>query len=229
MRQILTILFLLSCNVLCIQAQNDRQLIRKGNKAYRTQKFENAETDYRKATSLNKTNPQALYNLGCALQAQDKDSLAVEMFQDAAKLEKSKMRKAMCYHNIGAAFQKHQMFQQAIEAYKQSLRNNPNDHETRYNLALCQRQLKDSPQGGNSNDQDENGQNKKQEQQQQDQNKKDNNQQDQKQQQPKPDERMSKENAEQLLNAAMQEEKATQQRMKKNMQQQGSRRRQKNW
>ena len=48
----------------------------------------------------------------------------------------------MAYHNMGVICQKHQMFSEAIEAYKESLRNNPSDNETRYNLELCRRQLK---------------------------------------------------------------------------------------
>ena len=107
-------------------------------------------------------------------------------------------------------------YAKAVDAYKMSLRNNPADHETRYNLALAQKMLKDQQ---NQQDQDQNqDQNKDQQQKQdqkQDQNKDKQNDQkkdDQKDQQqpPKPekqDNQMSKENAEQLLNSVMQDEK----------------------
>ena len=150
-----------------------------------------------------------------------KDSAAVVQFQNAGKMETVKMRKAMAYHNIGVICQQHQMYGEAIEAYKEALRNNPKDDETRYNLALCKRQQKNQPQNKDQNKEKE----KKEEQNKEQQNKE----QQKKEQQQQPKDQMSKENAEQLLNAAIQEEKATQQRMKKAMQQPCSRKLQKNW
>ncbi len=66
-----------------MMAQTDRQHIRQGNRLSRRQKFDKAEVDYRKAADKNQKSPQALYNLGCALMAQQKDSAAIEMFQAA--------------------------------------------------------------------------------------------------------------------------------------------------
>ena len=214
-------------------AQADRQYIRNGNKLFHQQNYAKAEVEYRKAISKNPNNSQAIYNLGNALLMQQKDSAATSLFQKSGKIEKSKIRKAMSYHNIGVICQKHQMYGEAINAYKEALRNNPNDNETRYNLALCKKLLKNQPKDKNKQNNKQKDKNNK------DKNKKDKNQdkqnnknkdqdkQDKKQQQPK--DRMSKDNAEQLLNAAMQEEKATQQRISKAMQQAGSRKLQKNW
>ena len=70
-------------------AQADRQFIRTGNRYYRLQNFAKAEAEYRKAVAVNGENAQALYNLGCALMMQQKDSIAVEQFQKAGSLEKS--------------------------------------------------------------------------------------------------------------------------------------------
>lgn len=202
-------------------AQSDRQSIRQGNRQFRAQEFAKSEVEYRKAVAKNPRNAQAVYNLGCALMAQQKDSAAVVQFQNAGKMETVKMRKAMAYHNIGVICQQHQMYGEAIEAYKEALRNNPKDDETRYNLALCKRQQKNQPQNKDQNKEKE----KKEEQNKEQQNKE----QQKKEQQQQPKDQMSKENAEQLLNAAIQEEKATQQRMKKAMQQPRSRKLQKNW
>lgn len=104
-----------------------------------------AETQYRKALAQNKENPQANYNLACALMAQQKDSMALRQYVTAAQLERNPMRKAMSYHNIGTIWQNHRQYAQAIDAYKMALRNNPKDNETRYNLALCQKLLKTNP------------------------------------------------------------------------------------
>ncbi len=206
-------------------AQTDRQHIRQGNRLYRQQKFDKAEVDYRKAVDKNQKNPQALYNLGCALMQQQKDSAAILQFEAAGKIETSKLRKAKSYHNIGVICQGHQMFSEAVDAYKESLRNNPNDNETRYNLALCQKQLKQQKQNQKQNQQDKDKNQSKEKEQQQD---KDKNQdkKDLKQQQ---QEQMSRENAEQLLQAAIQEEKNTQQKMKQQQVQPQQRRLQKNW
>ncbi len=198
-------------------AQTDRQFIRNGNHLYHQQNYAKAEVEYRKALGKNPRNTQAMYNLGCALLMQQKDSAATVQLENAGKAETAKKRRSMAYHNIGVICQRHQMYGEAIEAYKESLRNNPSDNETRYNLALCQRLQKKQKQnggGGNNKDQKKKDQKKQQKQQQQ-------------KQQPK--DQMSKENAEQLLNYATQQEEATQQRMQQKQQQPQSRQLEKNW
>lgn len=221
--------YLLAFLPLALQAQNDRQLVRQGNKQYRQGNSADAEVAYRKAVEKNQRNPQANYNLGNALMLQRKDSLAISQLEASAKLESNPIRRAQAYHNMGVICQQHQMFGEAIEAYKESLRNNPADHQTRYNLELCKRQQKNNE----NKDNKDNKQNKEQQNQQQKQDQQKQEQQKQKekqQQQPQPDKQeMSRENAEQMLNAAMQEEKQTQERMKKAQQKASRRRLQKNW
>lgn len=196
------------------QAQvTDRQCISVGNKHFRNGDFAKAEVYYRKAIEKNANNSQAIYNLGNALLMQKKDSVAIELFQKAAKVETSPLRKSKSFHNIGVICQTHQMYGEAIEAYKQSLRLNPNDDETRYNLALCKKQQQKQDQNKDKSDQQDKGNDKEQQQNKDQNNKKDQN--DKKDEQKPPKEQMSKENAEQMLNAAIQQEKATQQRLKK--------------
>ena len=214
-----------------IQAQTDRLLVRHGNKQFRAGNYAEAEVSYRKAVEKNPRNAQAIFNLGNALLGQRKDSAAVSQFEQAAKLETNPIRKSQAYHNIGVVCQGQKQFAQAIEAYKESLRNNPADDETRYNLELCKRQQQqqnqDQQNQQNKDNKDQKDKDKK-DQQKQDQDKKDQQKQDQKQQQ-QDKQQMSKENAEQMLNAAIQEEKQTQERMKKALQQPNRRSLQKNW
>lgn len=125
-----------------VGAQNDRNFIRQGNRAYHKQKWAAAETQYRKAISKNQKNAQAVYNLGCALMMQQKDSMAMIQFENASKLETNKMRRARSYHNMGVVMQQHQQYAQAIGCYENALRCNPQDNATRYNLALCKKLLK---------------------------------------------------------------------------------------
>lgn len=206
-----------------VSAQNDRQLIREGNRLYRQKQYAQAEVLYRKAIAKKADNPQAVYNLGCALMMQQKDSAAIVQYENATKLEKNKLRQSKSWHNIGVMCQSHKMYGEAVRAYEQSLRLNPSDDETRYNLALCKQLNKNNPQ------QDKNQQDKKNEEKEDDkgqQQKKDKKDQ-QKEEQPK--EQMSKDNAERLLDAAVQNEKATQQRLKKALQQPRKKQLQKNW
>jgi Ca-activated chloride channel family protein len=206
-----------------VSAQNDRQLIREGNRLYRQKQYPQAEVLYRKAIAKKADNPQAVYNLGCALMMQQKDSAAIVQYENATKLEKNKLRQSKSWHNIGVMCQSHKMYGEAVRAYEQSLRLNPSDDETRYNLALCKQLNKNNPQ------QDKNQQDKKNEEKEDDkgqQQKKDKKDQ-QKEEQPK--EQMSKDNAERLLDAAVQNEKATQQRLKKALQQPRKKQLQKNW
>ena len=223
----LLVLALLSLNA---AAQVDRQYVRRGNRLFRSGQFADAEAQYRKAVEANANNSQAVYNLGNALMAQKKDSAAVEQFQAAARMEKDPLRKYLSFHNIGVICQNRQMLKEAIEAYKEALRLNPHDDQTRYNLELCKRQLKNQPPqngGGGNDDQKDDKKDKQNQQQQQQQQQKDEKEQKEQKEQPKP--QMSKENAEQLLNAALQQERQTQRRIQEQQQQQGRRRLKKNW
>ena len=196
-------LFFLLIAATTVDAQKaERDLIRKGNRMYNDSVYENAEVNYRKALEINPKSTVAMYNLANTLMQQNKLQEAMEQFAGAAKVEKEKPNLAQIYHNMGVIFQSQKDYAKAIEAYKESLRNNPKDDETRYNLALAQKLLKDQQQ-----DQQQN--------QQQNQN---NDQQQEPPQQQKQDNQMSKESAEQLLNSVMQDEKDVQDKVKKQQQ-----------
>lgn len=229
-----------------VGAQNDRNFIRQGNRAYHKQKWAAAETQYRKAISKNQKNAQAVYNLGCALMMQQKDSMAMIQFENASKLETNKMRRARSYHNMGVVMQQHQQYAQAIGCYENALRCNPQDNATRYNLALCKKLLKNQKQNkqNKQNDKNKNNKNKNKDKnkdkqnkdlnkdQNKDKNKNDknkNNQNKNNQQNQNNQDKMSKDNAEQLLNAAIQQEKDTKRKMQKAMSQPRRKQYEKNW
>lgn len=242
LRKLLYMLLLvggLLMTVVGADAQTDRMLIRQGNKEFRAKRWAAAETSYRKAIAKNGDNSHAVYNLGCALVMQQKDSLAMEQFAKSAQMEHNKLRRSMSTHNMGVIMQNHREYAKAIELYKQSLRDNPSDNATRYNLALCKKLLKNQPQQNKQNDKNKNkdkdknkGEDKKQKQNQnKQQNNKDKQQQDKQQekQNNNTQDKMSRDNAEQLLNAAVQQEKATKQRLQKAMSQPRSHQYEKNW
>lgn len=201
----------------------ERDYIRKGNRAFKDSVFVDAEVNYRKALEVNPKSSISMYNLGNTLVRQNKVQEAMEQYSAAAKIEKDKSKLAYIFHNIGDIFQTQKDYAKAVEAYKESLRNNPKDDETRYNLALAQKLLKDQKQNQQNQDQnqDQNKEQEKKEQEKKDQeNKQDqqNNQQQQPPQSQKQNEQMSKENAEQLLKSVMQDEKDVQDKVKKQQQ-----------
>lgn len=122
--------------------KTERDYLRSGNKLYNDSLFIKAEVDYRKALEINPKSTDAMFNLGNSLLMQQKAKEAMEQFESASKVEKDKDKLAQIYHNMGVILQSSKQYPQCIEAYKESLRNNPKDDETRYNLALAQKLLK---------------------------------------------------------------------------------------
>lgn len=224
MKRIKWMLLICACSVTAVYGQKtDRDYLRSGNKLYKDSLFVKAEVDYRKALEVNPKSADALYNLGNSLLMQEKGKEAMEQLDAASRLEKDKEKLAHIYHNMGVILQASKQLPQCIEAYKQALRNNPKDDETRYNLALAQKQLKDQQQQQDQNQQQEQKQDQKQDEKEQnkDQQDQDKKQQNQNNQQQQNQNQMSKENAEQLLNAVMQDEKNVQDKVKKAIQMQG--------
>ena len=210
-------------------AQTDRDFIRRGNRLMRDSVYDKAQVQYQKAIEKDNTNPISHFNLGNALLYQNKAEDAMKEYETAARLEKDKVRLAQIYHNMGVVLQAAKQFDKAVACYRNSLRNDPTNDETRYNYALSLFQLKKNQGGQDNQDQqkDDKGQDEKQEKQQEQQK-----QQDKKdeQQQPQPQQdQMSRENAEQMLNAAMQDEKATQEKIQQAQQKRQQKQLQKQW
>ena len=219
---ILSMLLCIGAGHAFAQEKTDRDYLRSGNKLYNDSLFIKAEVDYRKALEINPKSTDAMFNLANALLMQQKAKEAMEQYESVSKIEKDKEKLAQIYHNMGVILQSSKQLPQCIEAYKESLRNNPKDDETRYNLALAQKQLKDQQQNQQNQDQQQQQQEQKEDKQEQnkDQQEQNQDQQQQPQQQQNKNE-MSKENAQQLLNAVMQDEKNVQDKVKKQIQIQG--------
>lgn len=232
MKYIIWIAFLFIANVTFAQ-KNERDYLRSGNKLYKDSLFVKAEVDYRKALEINPKSTEAMYNLGNALSQQRKFKEAMEQYDAASRIEKNKMKLSQIYHNMGVILQSEKQYPQCIEAYKQALRNNSKDDETRYNLALAQKLLKDQQQQNQDNKDDQKDQEKKEQEKKEREQQQQKDQKDDQQQQPQPPEQkenqMSKENAEQLLNSVMQDEKDVQDKVKKQMQQVQSGKLDKDW
>lgn len=140
-----------------------------------TQKNEKikAEAEYRKALSYQEQNTQANYNISHLLQ-QKKSFREAKPFLIEASVSKgaTKEQKHKIFHNLGNLAMKEKNYQEAVQAYKEALRNNPNDEETRYNFALAKEMLKQNP--PEPENQDKNNQGNDKNNQGQDQNQKEN-------------------------------------------------------
>lgn len=240
---ILLMMIALACSATCFAQKQERVHLRKGNKLYADSSYVDAEVQYRKALEINPKSTVTRYNLGNTLAQQSKAEDALKEYDNAARSAKTKEEKAKIYHNAGVVLQKGQQYEKCIEAYKKALKANPADNETRYNLALAQKLLKDQQQ----NQQNQQNQQQQQQEQQQDQNKNQQNDQQQNQnqnqdkkndekkpenqdqQQQQPQNQMSKENAEQLLNAVKQEEKNVRDKVEKQMQKAATKSFDKDW
>lgn len=132
------------------------QMIHKGNKAFRAGSYETAGSYYKKAEQINAANTRTIYNLANVSMALRSSEKALKLYDTAAQNEKNSQVRAMARHNQGFLCQtlagaaqepgtKQNLLKEAINYYKEALRENPASEPSRYNLALCQKQLKDSP------------------------------------------------------------------------------------
>lgn len=158
-------------------AQNSQKEVVIGNQLFQMRKYNQAETNYRKAVSKNPTNSLALYNKANAVYRQYQNNESIAAYQQALEMAQTKEEKHRIFHNMGNAYMNQKNYSAAVEAYKNALRNNPADDETRYNYALAKERLKNNP-DQNQNNQNQDKQNNQD--QQQDQNKDQDQKQDQK-------------------------------------------------
>lgn len=215
----------------------ERKNVRSGNKLYQNELYTEAEIAYRKGLEVNPTSFEGTFNLGNALYRQEKYKEAAEQYERIAQQGQRLLnddpenaeKLAQVFHNLGNIGMKEQQYAESIELYKQALRLNPADDETRYNLALAQKLLEDQEgEGGNDdNDQNEDDQENEQD---QDQNQEQQQPEDQDENQSQQEEQeqndqMSRDNAQQILDAFLEDEKDTQEKVQRAQQQQQERRR----
>jgi tetratricopeptide (TPR) repeat protein len=139
-----------------------RALMREAREALSENDFASAEAAYRLAIAKDPDNATARYNMGNLYYTKEKTPEAESRLRQAAERANTKEDKHKAFHNLGNSFMKQKRYQEAVESYKNALRNNPNDDETRYNFALAKKMLEEEEQegggggGGEDEEQDEN-------------------------------------------------------------------------
>ncbi|KGO81115.1 BatC protein [Flavobacterium beibuense F44-8] len=157
---------LLLCSLVAFSQEKEKdkkdEYLSKGNKEFSKKEYVEAEADYRISQSKNPTNPQSMYNLGNAIYRQGKPSEAMYAYFDAIEKAETKKDKHRAYHNLGNMLMEQKDYQTAVEAYRNALRNDPYDEETRYNFALAKEMLKNNPPQNQNQNEDKNDENKDQ-------------------------------------------------------------------
>lgn len=228
----LSILIILS--LVFFHASAQRKAVKEGNKLYEKGKYKDAENAYQQALSKHPEYVPGLFNLGNALFKEKNYEASRKVMENTAKQAKEAQVKAGAYYNIGNSYMQEQKWEEAVHAYKNALRVNPQDADAKYNLSYALQMLKNKKGGKSdrenkeqSKDQNQNNkenQNRQDEQdkdegqdkndpdkEQQDRNQdksKDENKEDRQENRPQPQpSKLSQQQAEQLLNALSQEEK----------------------
>ena len=198
-----------ACSLLFIQpafSQSDKKLIRDGNKLFQQKKFSDAEVAYRKSLNKNQKSYPGNFNLGDAYYKQGKFDEAAKQFEVLNMMKADNKTKAAAWHNLGNTLLQNKKYAESVEAYKQALKLNPKDEDTRYNLAYAQAMLQQQQQQQQQQNQDKNKNDKQEQKQNQDQQQQQKNEEQKKQQQQQKKE-ISKEDAERILQALNNDEK----------------------
>ena len=212
MRKVLFILsILMSINSI---AQNKKSFLRNGNELYADSSYNEAEIQYRKSLLEDQDYFNASFNLADAIYKQERYEESSTLFDALKDDAPTETDLAKVYHNIGNSLVKEQKLDEAISAYKSALRINPNDKDTRHNLALTTQQQEQE----NKNENKEDKEDKEEDNKEQEKENKENKKQQEEKQENKPEEKkeeMSKETAEKMLEAIQQQEKELQKELQK--------------
>ena len=152
-------LFVLGQESLLIQKADN--YIFDGNQAFDISNNVEAEKNYRRATATGQKKDIAQYNMGTTLQQDNYIEEALLVYADAIEITKGRPNTHRNFHNIGNALMQLKDYKRAVEAYKNALRNNPNDDETRYNYALAKKMLEDEKNKDEENKDQQNDKDKK--------------------------------------------------------------------
>ncbi|MDP2424717.1 MAG: VWA domain-containing protein [Bacteroidales bacterium] len=192
-------------------SQSEPALVRRGNKQYDKGNFKDSEVNYRKALEKDPRSFRGTYNLGNSTYRQENYEEALNTYQQSSLYKADDMQLAKAYHNLGNTMLKAKKLPEGIEAYKQSLRLNPMDDDTRYNLAYAMKLLDQQQQqsGDDKNDKTEKKDDQKDDKKNQDQKDQEQNPTEQQQSEARQPRQISKQEAERMLQAMKEEEQKT--------------------
>lgn len=199
-------------------AQEERRYVRRGIEHLNDEDYIKAEAEFREALRHNPNSFEAGYNLATTLFRLERYDDAIEQLQAIAPYTDDKEQIARLYHNLGNSYLYNQDINNSIEAYKESLRQNPDDDETRYNLIAAQKLKEEQEQ--QQEQQQEEQQDQEEQEQEQEQQEQEQEQQEQEDVQDQESEGISRETAERLLQAVAEDEKEIMEKIDRHQEQQ---------
>ena len=158
-------------SIIAQEANKEKQKVLKESKEFLSEagyemendNFSLAEAAYREAIAINPEEDTGKYNLGIAYYDEEMNDVAMSRFKQAAAVADTKSDKHKVFHNLGNTFMNEKLYKEAVESYKNALRNNPKDEETRYNYALAKELLEEQEKNGGGDDNKENQEDKQEE------------------------------------------------------------------
>ena len=139
-----------------LAARKANNFVYEGNELVKDEDFVSAEMEYRKAISEQSTTVAGAYNLGTTYFKSGHLDEALYRLEQATEAANSKLEKHKAFHNIGNILMQNKKCKEAVEVYKNALRNNPSDDETRYNLAVAKECAKQQEEEDDKNKDDKN-------------------------------------------------------------------------
>jgi tetratricopeptide (TPR) repeat protein len=125
-----------------IFSQDEHRALIQGNEFYNSKDFDQASAEYEKVVQVNKNSVKGQYNLGNSRFQKKEYDKAAENFQVAITNASDDNIKAKAFHNLGNSYFNSKKYKEALDAYKNSLRLNPSDAETKHNMAQTLRIIK---------------------------------------------------------------------------------------
>jgi Ca-activated chloride channel family protein len=153
--RILVLSILLCISIISKGQKTEYDHISTGNKLYTDSSFVEARTEYQEAYKLNGNSFEAVFNLGNALYKQDSLEAAAHQFRLASTMSDDKLKQAEAFHNLGNTYLKQKDYQKSIDAYKDVLRRNSKDEDTRYNLSYARKMLDNQDQNKDDQNKDD--------------------------------------------------------------------------
>lgn len=142
-------------------AQPEKSQVRSGNKLFSKGDIEKAELEYRRALENNPNSVFGKYNLGNALYKRGNSQEAQKVVSSMVDSLDNLPIESKVFHNLGNYALDLKEYSQAVEFYKNSLRVNPSDMETKSNLAFAQAMLKNEEDKDNNKENDKENQDNK--------------------------------------------------------------------
>lgn len=126
----------------------ERRMVRKGNEQFDARNYRKSYNFYQDAYEVDSTQYEVLYNrangyyhnaIGATSEEFSIEESNAMYERIAADTLLSNVQRAEVFRNLGESLFMQQKYEEALNSFRESLRLNPNDSETKYNYVLTKR------------------------------------------------------------------------------------------